>query len=216
MTNGPCRRPLPGQHDVGEADEAAREDAQRREARDERRATATSPARRARCAAPRTSSARPRTNVNTTTISTTMPTATPAAPKRRLEHGAEQRRGDHLAAEHEQQDAVQRLLRMLEQAQHAVARACRPPRRARSSRMRLTRTNAVSAQREHAGERQQHDDDDDRDGSSTGRHASGRVPVSGGAVTGPLTPFSSSSRNRARSSCSRRRITAASSASAWS
>ena len=52
--------------------------------------------------------------------------------ERRLEHGAEQRRRDHLAAEHEQQDAVERLLGVLEQARSTRRRACRPPRRARA------------------------------------------------------------------------------------
>ncbi len=44
-------------------------------------------------------------SVNTTKISTKMPTATPDRAERRFEHGAEDRRADHLAAQHEQQDA---------------------------------------------------------------------------------------------------------------
>ena len=44
----------------------------------------------------------------------------------------------------------------------------------------------------------------------------GHVPVSGGAAPPDAHPFPSSSRNRSSSSCSRRRITAASSVSAWS
>ena len=93
-----------------------------------------------------------------------------------------------------EQDAVQRLLRMLEQAQQRVRRACRLRRRGSSTGYGSTRTNAVSAEREHRRQRDEHDDRRDR------RTVLRRSPWP--------QDLCSSSRKRARSSCSRRRITA--------
>ena len=162
----PTAQPLAGQHDVGEADEAAREHPQRPEAREEHEQTAT-PASTARsvCCTANVFGTTSK-NVNTTMISMTMPTATPAAPKRRFEHRAEQRRADHLRAEHEQQDAVERLLGMFEQPEHAPGalvalfgeRAQADPADPRERRLR---------EREHAREDPEHCDDEQHDARSS-------------------------------------------------
>ena len=190
----PAAQPLAREHDVGEPDEAAREEAQRRELREERRAGAdTDITARSACCTANVFGATS-ANVNTTMISITMPDDDAGGAEARLEHGAEQRRRDHLAREQHEQHAVQRLLGMLEQAQHAlgalvalVGEVQQPdPARAHERGLR---------QREHGREREQHHDHRDRDG-----------------VTVHTWPqdLCSSSRKRARSSCSRRRITTAS------
>ena len=120
VTNGPPRKPLPGSTTLASPMKPRVRMRNGGKLRQERRAAPTPPSPRVRRVAPRTSSGATSANVNTTMISMTMPAAHPTVPKLGSSTVPSNVAEIIWHASSTSRTLFRRLLRMLEQAQHAL------------------------------------------------------------------------------------------------